>query len=236
MRKFLLLFAMIASLSFAASPIAMAQDSVDLDAIGDTVLGADIEQLKSDMETPMSDDELPDGFSNAVFEDPDAASGDSGIIPTSDLEGSEGSVAYTVDWDPTSVASTPGAEASPGGISFAVRLGTLNYIFLDEEISGDDLDDFKDGIQQGAESTGDEAIVETIQVNGKDAVLMTYVIEEEGIQSVVQMIALPVGNVMVTAMLVEAGGSVDADNVKTNAEALVVSAATYLGSVAEQAE
>jgi len=236
MRKFILLFAMIASLSFAASPVAMAQDSVDLDAIGDTVLDADIDQLIAGMETPMSDDELPDGFSNAVFQDPDAATGDSGIIPTSDLDGSEGSVAYAVDWDPTSVASTPGAEASPEGISFAVRIGTLNYIFVGEEITGDDLDDFRDGVQQGAESTGDEATVETIQVNGKDAVLMTYVLEEDGIQSVVQMIALPVGNVMVTAMLVEAGETVDADNVRTNAEALVVSGAEYLGSVAEQAQ
>ena len=237
MRKMLLLFAMIASFSFAVAPVAMAQNDVDIESISQAVTDADLNTLMANLETPMSDEALPDGFTNATYVDPKTATGEEGVLPASDLEGSEGSVAYTVDWDPTAVSASPEAEASPTGSGFAVRIATLNYVFFDSEISSSDLEDFKSGAEEGLQGEeGAETTVETIQVAGTDAVLLTYNLESEGVQSIVQMVALPVGNTMVISMLVEAGMDVDADAVQTAAQDLTLAGAAYLGTVAEDAQ
>jgi hypothetical protein len=231
MRKFFLLLAMIASLSFAAGPIAMAQDDVDLDSVSEIVMGADSQALLTELETPMADEDLPAGFSNATYVDPETASGDEGVLPASDLEGAEGSVAYMVDWDPTSVEGTPEVAASPAADGFAIRIATLNYVVFDQEITSDDLDSFKTEVENGLGTEANaESMVETVEVNGTDAVLLTYQINEDDLQSIVQMVALPVGNTMV-----EAGAEVDADALQTASEELALSGASYLGTVAESA-
>jgi hypothetical protein len=237
MRKVLLLFAMIASLSFTAAPVAMAQDDIDLESISETVMDADSQKLITAMETPMADDDLPAGFSDATYTDPEAATGDEGVLPASDLEGAEGSVAYMVDWDPTSAEGTPEATASPVDDAFAVRIATLNYVFFDQEITSDDLDDFKTEAEKSLQSEGGaDASVDTVQFNGTDAVLLTYEINEDDIVSIVQMLAVPVGNTMVISMVVEAGTDVDAEAVLGASEELALAGARHLGTVAEDAK
>src|SRR5699024_5318809 len=120
--------------------------------------------------------------------------------------------------------------------TFAVRQATLNFIVVGEEITSDDLDDFKSGAEQGLEDetpgAGAETNVETIQVAGTDAILLTYTLNDQGIQSAVKMVALPVGNTMVISMLVEAGNQVDQDAVESAARGLVLAGANYLGTAA----
>lgn len=231
MRKMILLLAMLASFSFAAAPLAMAQDDVDIDAVGETVMSADIDTLIADLETPPADEALPDGFANATFVPLDEASQDAGMLTEDDLQGSEGSIAYSVDYDPTTAA---GADASPEATGFAVRIASVNYIFIDEEITSDDLEDFKEGAEEGASTDEQgEATVELVEINGAEAVLMTYVLEDTGVQSVVQMYAVPVGNTMVITMIVEAGETVDADGLLADTEALTISMIGHLGETAE---
>lgn len=235
MRKLLVIFALFTSLSFAAAPVAMAQGDVDIDVASDAVMDANLDTLMADLQTPPADDQLPDGFSNATFADPESGNTEEGVLPASDLEGAEGSVAYSIDWDPTS-AATPETDTG-GDPAFAVRMATLNYIFIDDEITSSDFEDFKSSAEQGyggdaSPEAGTETNIDTIQVNGTDAILLSYVINDEGVQSVVQMIALPVGNTMVVSMLVEAGAEVDQDATQTSAEDLVLSGADYLGVVA----
>jgi hypothetical protein len=75
-----------------------------------------------------------------------------------------------------------------------------------------------------------------VQFNGTDAVLLTYEINEDDIVSIVQMLAVPVGNTMVISMVVEAGTDVDAEAVLGASEELALAGARHLGTVAEDAK
>lgn len=248
MRKFLLLLAMATSLTFATAPLAMAQGDVDVEAAAEAVLNADQDALMAALETPIPDEDLPEGFSNAAYVDPETASAEEGALPASDLEGAEGSVAYTVDFDPADLASAGAAQASPQAGGFSIGLASLNYVFMGEEITLDDLEEFKAGAEEAlAEEAGIEAspeagavapvaAVEDIQVGGVDGVLITYLINEEGVQSVVQMVAIPVGNTVVISLAVQAGTEVDADAVLAASEDLALAGVDYLGTVAESVQ
>ncbi|HEV2072930.1 MAG TPA: hypothetical protein VGR29_04725 [Thermomicrobiales bacterium] len=122
---------------------------MDLEPVAETVLDADQEALMKALETPIKDENLPEGFSNATFVDPETASAEEGVLPASDLEGAEGSVAYAIDFDPVarSVGATPGS--SPAEAGFSIGLASLNYVFMDDEITADDLEEFKSGAQEG---------------------------------------------------------------------------------------
>jgi hypothetical protein len=179
------------------------------------------------MEEPIADADLPEGFSNAEVVDPEAADEMDLVLPTEDLEFSEGSVAYNVDYEPDTTG-------------FAIGLSSLNYIFVDGEISEDDMDDFREGATQGLEedTTGADVAVEDIEINGVTGVLISYELEEEGIISIVQMIALPVGNTMVLGMVVAASDDpqLNGGQILTDAENLVLAGVDHLGAVAEDAQ
>lgn len=248
MRKFLLLVAMAVSLTFATAPVAMAQSDVDVEAAAEAVLNADQDALMTALETPIPDEDLPEAFSNAAYVDPETASGEEGALPASGLEGAEGSVAYAVDFDPAALAAADSAQTSSEADAFSIGLASLNYVFMSEEITIDDLEDFKAGAEEAlAEEAGVDAspeagavapvaAVEDIQVGGVDGVLITYLLNEEGVQSVVQMVAIPVGNTVVVSMTVQAGTEVDADAVLTASEDLALAGVDYLGTVAESAQ
>src|SRR5699024_4790415 len=73
MKKLIAIFAVLASLSLAVSPVATAQTNVDIDAVADSVSNADVDTLLNDLQTPPADDQLPDGFSDAEYANPDTA-------------------------------------------------------------------------------------------------------------------------------------------------------------------
>jgi hypothetical protein len=230
MKRFLFIFALVASFALSAAPVAMAQDEVDIEAVAETVLAADLDTLLADMETPMADDALPAGFSGATFMEPGEAGSEMGAIPADDLEGSEGSIAYMLDYAPGGAEGTPAA----GAMSFG--FASVNYVFVDEEITEDDLKDFREGAEEGVASEEEgTATVEEIEVNGTDAVLLTFLLEEDGVTSVVKMVAVPVGNTMVMAMVAEAASEVDEDAVYAAAEELTFASIAHLGETAEGA-
>lgn len=73
-------------------------------------------------------------------------------------------------------------------------------------------------------------------MGGVEGALVTYVLNEEALQSVVQIVAIPVGNTMVISMVVQAGTEVDADAVLTASEDLALAGVDYLGTVAGDAQ
>ena len=240
-RKLVLMLAFVLGAAFTASPLAMAQSEVDIAEVSEAVTAADPQSLLEGLRTPMADDELPAGFSEAEFADPEEATAEEGVVPAEDLEGAVGSVAYVLSYSPDGGA-TPSATptADLGALSFG--FASPNYVVLEDEITSEDLADFREGAEQGLageatpEAAGSNAAsVEEITVDGADAVLLTYTIEEAGVQSVVQMVAVPVGNVLVMSMVVLAAQDVDAAAIRTDAEALVLSGVEHLGAVAAAA-
>lgn len=134
---------MAACFAMSLAPLAAAQDDVDLEAVAETVLKVDQEALMTALETPIADEDLPEGFSNATFVDPETASAEEGVLPASDLEGAWGSVGYAIDFDPAALGATATPESGSAEASFSIGLAFLNYIFMGKEITTADLEDFK---------------------------------------------------------------------------------------------
>lgn len=233
MRKIVMLFALIASLLLASTPV-VAQgtpeagfSAVDIEAVAEATLDADLDTLITDMEEPMDESQLPTGFSAPTFIDPESASSEDLVLPAEDLAFSEGSVAYNIEYEPDTTG-------------FSIGLSSLNFVFVDGEITEDDMDDFREGATEGLEDDGSgaEMSVEDIEINGIDAVLISYELVEDDIISVVQMVALPVGNTMVMSMVVAASDDLDMDTVQVriDAENLLLSGVQHLGTVAETAQ
>lgn len=236
MRKLMTLVTLIAGLMLVSSPVSAqgtpqgspaAESSIDIEAIAESTLSADLDTLMSNLEVPIEDADLPENFSSAEYVDPAKATDEDLVLPVEDLAFSEGSAAYNVDYEPV----TDG---------FSIGLSSLNYIFVDGEITGDDMDDFREGASQGLEddASGAEVAVEDIEVNGVPAVLISYELEEDGIISIVQMIAIPVGNTMVLSMVVAASDdpALDAGTVRTDAKNLLLVGITHLGDAADAAQ
>ena len=232
MRRVLILLSLIASLGFVASPVATAQDDVDLGAIATTVQDADQGKLMTALETPPTDEQLPDGFSGATFIDAEALGAEAGEAPVDLLESSTGSIVYMLDYNPDPDAGTP----DPLSMDFTIRIPTLGYQFFDKEVTSDDLDSLRDEMEANTSGgEGADFTIETIDVNGTEALLVTQEDDIEGTQSVVNIIILPVGNALVQAMIIEGGADLDAEATQDATQQLTLSGAAYLGEVAEKA-
>jgi hypothetical protein len=210
-----------------AAPVAAQADAVDIAEIGEVVAAADVEDLLVALEEPMQDRDLPEGITEAEFVDPEDVTSEEGLLEADTLEGSLGSVAYTLTGDPEEL----------GGLSAIV---SVQYVAFDEdEVDGDVLGDYIEGAESGLE--GDalppdaEATVETVELEGGDAALITLTMETTGVVVVVQYLAIPVGNVFVFGSVTVAGEEVVADDVYEHTEALTLSAISHLGETAENA-
>lgn len=221
LRSLMVIISLFISLVVAtAAPLAAQSDEVDIAEIGDVVLDADPDALLEGLEEPIADRDLPEGFADAEFQDPDDATAESGLVGGDSLEGAIGSVAYILTAD----------EDVVGGLGTA----NIQYVLFDEsEISDTMVDDFIEGAEGGLDSLpeGTEGSVESIELEGEDAALMT--VSAEGV--VVQYVAIPVGNVFVFGSVILSGETLDADDVVEFTEALTLSAITHLGEVAEDA-
>ena len=233
MRKIVMLFALIASLLLASVPAAAQGtpeadfNAVDIESAAEATLATDLDDLLTDMEEPIDESLLPTGFSAPEFVDPEKATSDDLVLPAEDLAFSEGSVAYSIDYEPDTTG-------------FSIGMSSLTFVFVDGEITASDMDDFKEGATQGLEDDGSgaEMAVEDIEINGVDAVLISYELVEDDIISVVQMVAMPVGNTMVMSMVVAASDDLemDTEQVRTDAENLLLAGVQHLGTVAEAAQ
>jgi hypothetical protein len=226
-RGLMLILGVFCSLTLAvAAPVAAQTDTVDIAEVADLVSEADTDDLLVALEEPMADGDLPEGFSDAEYLDPEDITAESGLLTEDTLEGSLGSVAYNLTGDPDVI----------GGVNVVV---SVQYVAFDEEETGDDpLGDFIEGAEGGIEGAlpeGAEASVETVDLEGEDAGLITFAMEDSGIAVVVQYLAIPVGNVFVFASVTVAGEDVDADDVYDFTEALTLSSIAHLGAAAEDA-
>lgn len=225
----MLVLAMLFCFVLSTAPMVAAQaEDVDVAAVSEAVLDADPEALVEGLEEPPADEDLPEGFINPPSGTPaNADLAESFELPTSEIDGAIGSVNFPFDTDP---------EVIPGLVS----AGYLNYIVIDEEITDDQLEDFKTGAEEGLAESSDasiESTVEDITVGDTDGVLITVVTSQSGASAVVQLVALPVGNTFVIGTaLVADQEEVDPADVQTHAEELTLAGVAHLGAVAEDAQ
>lgn len=218
-RSLIVMLGILCSMSLAfAAPVAAQTPEVDVEAITDSVADADVKALLAALEVPMEDEALPEAFTEATFVDPEDAAAETGLLTGSDLEGTIGSVAYTLTGDPEAL----GGDTTVVGVQ---------YVAFDEAELGDDpLGDFIEGAEGGLGELpeGSEASVEEVEVGGSPAALLS--LEMDGV--VVQYLAIPVGTFFVFATVTVAGTAVDTEDVLTETESLAISAIGHLGTTA----
>ena len=229
MTRLLLLFTLLAGLALSSAPLVAAQEAeedVDVTAIAETVLAADPEALVEALVDPPAAADLPEGF----LSPPDGTPANADLaenfqIPASEFPDAVGSINFPFDTD---------AEVIPGLIS----AGYLNYVVLEEEITDEQLNEFRQGVEEGL-GTPDPAIqtsVEDITVGGVDGLRFSVVTSQSNVSAVVQLVTIPVGNTFVIGTAVIADqGEVDQEEVLTYAEDLALAGTEYLGTVAEDA-
>jgi len=227
MSRLLLVLALLFGAVLTTAPLAAAQaDEVDVAEIGETVLDADPETIVEGLEEPPADEDLPEGFVNPPDGTPQNAElGAAFELPVSDLEGSLASVNFAFDTDPNEIEGL-------------ISSGFLNYVVLENEVTSQDLEQFREGAEQGIEGSADDSIefdIQDLELGGTDAILITITTPDAGASAVVQMVAVPVGNVFVVGtVLVADQGEVDAANVQGYAEDLTLAGVDYLGTLAEE--
>jgi hypothetical protein len=208
-----------------AGPAVAAQDAAELEAIAEVVLQADEADLVAALEEPITDRDLPGGFLAPVDGVPENAEIiDAFVSGMGDLGGVATPVNQGLDTDP---------DLIPGLLSTAV----ITYLVADQEITGDDLEDFASGVEEGlTDDPAMEGTVEQAELFGSDAVLTTLTLEQDGVFVVVQMLAIPVGSTMVVGTLLTADqAEVDPTDILPLTEDLTVAGVEYLGTAAEAA-
>jgi hypothetical protein len=235
LRLFTLVAALLGSLLLTAAPSAIAANyqtpTVDIATTASTVSGIDPQELATALESPIAADALPRGFTSAVFFDPDTTPGasdqpsDQGIIPTTQIPGTEASVAYTVEGD-TSVL---------GGIA---TINSLNYVIVDPAQMGDDvLGDIREGVEQGLATPvpgGTEVGIEEVELGGAPALLLTFTVADASANAVVQMHIVPVGNVIVVGLVTVADQTqVNPADVLVPSQELTLAGISHLATIAQ---
>jgi len=228
MTRFKLLTVMLlASAVLAAFPIAstalsaqvdddVSDPPVDIELVERELARVDSIALAVELETPPVDADLPVGFVEATFVDPNAelppgtTRGQQGVL---DLEallgvGIDESVAYTVEGDPAVLGGT-------------VNTSTLSYVivnplqFVDDpatEAIEDLMLDLEKGIEDSfnAEQTGGLRLVDVTQVDDDDdetllaeldGLLATYTLDDGDVSAATQLYIVPVGNVLIFSLV-----------------------------------
>lgn len=229
MRKLTMLLSLILGLMLVSSPVSAQgtpeADSTDVDiqAIAETTLSADLDTMIENLQVPIPDSDLPERFSSAEYVDPTEVTDEDLVLPMEDIAFAEGGVGFNVDYDP---------QAN----GLAIGMSSLNFILVDGEISDEDMEDFKDGASGDGED--EDLVIEDIEINGVDGVLISVEIEEDGIISIVQMIAVPVGNTMVLSMVVAASDdpTLDSRTVRADADRLLFAGIAHLSAAADRAQ
>jgi hypothetical protein len=206
---------------------AVSAQSVSVADAAEAALDADPEDLVEGLEERPDDSLLPEGFENPSSGTPenqelvDSFSGGLG-----EVDDAVGQVTYGFDTDP---------DVVPGAIS----AGILTFIVGEEELTSDDLDDYQSGMEEGIESdtSGMDATVDRIEVDGEDAVQLDLSVEEGGFTVQVTMISIPVGNTMVVSTVFSADQEVlEAGALDGFTEDLALAGVGHVAEVAEDAQ
>lgn len=235
LRLLTLVAGLLASLLLASAPTTTAATyqtpAVDVATTADTVSAIDPQALATALEEPIAAAALPAGFTSAQFVDPDSTPGaseqlsDQGIIPTTQIPGTEANVAYTVEGDP----------AVLGGIA---TINSLNYVIVNPDEMGDDvLAEIRAGIEQGLATPipgGAEVGIDEVELGGAPALLLTFTVADASANAVVQMHVVPVGNVVVVGLVTVADqAEVNPEDVLVASQELTLAGISHLASVAQ---
>lgn len=231
--KHLTLIALAVMLLWSSLPAA-AQDPINVPMVGEQVMRVDAERLLMRLNTPIADELLPPGFAGArPLGDQLLAEQRARFDQTFDDLG--GSVFYTVKYTPAAVSGTPRAAASPvaRGPKTAFTSATLTYLLFNAPVGEEQLGALGDQLQQALGTDAQAGTVETITVNDAPAILVSSTTVVNALEFHIEWIAIPVGNVVVVAMVTEGSETFDETRFRDDNEALAMSGIAYLQRIVE---
>lgn len=214
--------------------LAAAQRSIDMGALGDELASTDSERLLMRLNTPIPDTVLGESFANARL----LASGlltEQRAMFDETLEGLSGSIVYTVDYTPSvgsaSPAASPGASPEARTPQAVFSSSTLTYLLFAEPVDTTDMEAFGATMQEAMGSEAMEGEVEQITINDAPAVRISSVAVVNAVDFHTQWIAVPVGNVVVVAMVIEGSETFDEQDFRSDNESLARSGIVYLDAI-----
>lgn len=229
-----LLFILIAVVLMSPAVSMAAQRTIDVAALGDELAGGDIERLLMRLNNPIPDSLLGDAFANARPL-PSTLLSEQRAIFDQTIEGLSGTIVYTVDYSPSSRAATPaaGAGASPEarGSQAVFSSATLTNLVFIEAVDTSDMDAFAATMQQAMGSEAMAGEVEQITISDAPAVMISSVAIVNAVEFHTSWIAVPVGNVIVIAMIIEGSDPFDAEMFRANNESLALSGIAWLDAI-----
>jgi hypothetical protein len=236
MRSFHLLLILLFGATLAFAPLVGAQDDIDIPSIAEAVLERDAESLVPALQTPMDAGDLPPTFSNAEYVDSGSVPGDTGNIAGETMGDVIGTVMYSIDYQPgTGASASPSPVASPaaGGPASIYTTASLNYVVYGEEINPESLEGLDEVLLDTIGDQAAEVEVSESAIDDTVAYVITISTLTNGIQVVMQWVAVPVGNVAVISMAMSGGVNVDVDALREDALALAIAGTRYLGAAAQ---
>lgn len=230
MRTFVAMLSLIVCSWLVVTPLAIAQESPDIQAITQAVLQNDPDALLLALNAPIDDVELPDPFSGARLTDPNPGEGDT--ISAEDLTGGIGNIMYSVTYSPTMPGNgTPMASPAANQAGTVYNAASLNYIVLDHELDDASREEFATAAQAALEGNMGQTQVETITIDDTEALLISTSSTANGLEIVIQWIAIPVGTVMVISQLMLGGEQVDIAELQALTESLALAGVNHLGMI-----
>lgn len=238
--KRLALILLATMLVWSTTPIA-AQDDIDIPAVGEQVASVDPERLLMRLNTPIPDDLLPPPFSAAAPLTADLLTEQrTRFVET--LEDLRGSAIYTVEYAPAAVVASPQPSAATSpmaspmarGPKTAFTSGTLTYLLFNAPVELADIGALGDDIQAALGTDALAGTVEQITVNDAPALLVSTVTVVNALEFHTEWIAIPVGNVVVVAMVTEGSDTFDQARFRADNQALAVSGVAYLQRIVEE--
>ncbi len=214
---------------------AAAQDAVDVAAVGEQVATVDPERLLMRLNTPIPDDILPAGFAGAKPLSDEMLPEQRARFDTT-FPNLNGSVFYTVKYTPAAASGTPvRATASPAarGPKTAFTSGTLTYLLFDAPVDEAQMSGLGDQLQQALGTDAQSGTVEMITVNDAPAILVSSTTVVNALEFHIEWIAVPVGSVVVVAMVTEGSETFDDTRFRNDNEALAISGVAYLQRIVD---
>lgn len=222
---------------FLLSPVAAAQDVAepDIAAVAERLATVDSERLLMRLNTPIPVDLLPQPFSNPQPLGPALLAEQRQQFAES-LDGIRGSAVYTLDYMPVSVmaspspmqAASPVASPTARGPFAAFTSGSLAYLLFDAPVDAGQLAEFGASIQTALGSDAQAGSMEEITVHDSPAILVSSVSVVNALEFHTEWIAMPVGNVVVLAMVTEGSNTFDEERFRSDNASLAVSGVAYL--------
>lgn len=230
---------------FILSPVATigAQEVTepDIAALAEQVASVDSERLLMRLNTPLPAELLPASFTDPQPLGAQLLSEQRAHFDET-LEGISGSAIYTVDYTPVSVAASPTARQASSPVASPMARGphtvftsaTLSYLLFDEPVDLATLEAFGGNIQAALGTEAQAGTFEEVTVNDAPALLVSTVTVVNALEFHTEWIAIPVGNVVVIAMITEGSNTFDEDRFRAHNEALAIAGVAYLQRIVQE--